>query len=151
MNKLDEIFKIADIHASRIEFALNELKPIFPIDEHKVENLSTEELLLTDMLVLRFAKLQDFIGRKLIDTLFAETREIIDELTMIDKLHKLERLGIIDSVATWDKMRDVRNYLTHEYPENPENPEKTADNLNSLVTLAPKLLKILQNIKDKSK
>jgi len=103
------------------------------------------------MLVLRFAKLQDFIGRKLIDTLFAETREIIDELTMIDKLHKLERLGIIDSVATWDKMRDVRNYLTHEYPENPENPEKTADNLNSLVTLAPKLLKILQNIKDKSK
>lgn len=148
MNKLDEIFKIADIHASRIEFALNELKPIFPIDEHKVENLSTEELLLTDMLVLRFAKLQDFIGRKLIDNLFAETREIIDELTMIDKLHKLERLGIIDSVATWDKMRDIRNYLPHEYPE---NPKKTADNLNSLVTLAPKLLKILQNIKDKSK
>lgn len=148
MNKLDEMLKIADIHSSRIELALNELKSIFPITEDKVDRLSREELLLTELLVSRFAKLQDLIEEKIIDALFVEKDERVENLMMIDKLNKLERLEIIDNVKIWKTMGDVRNYLTHEYPE---NPEKTAENLNALVVLAPKLLAILKNIKDKSK
>jgi len=32
----------------------------------------------------------------------------------------LEKLGIIDSVESWDKLREIRNVLTREYPEDDE-------------------------------
>jgi uncharacterized protein with HEPN domain len=38
-------------------------------------------------------------------------------MTMLDVLNRLEKLGIIKSVATWDKLREIRNAITHEYPE----------------------------------
>lgn len=147
MNKLHEIIKIADIHASKIRLAMNEIKDIFPIDEHKVETLNQEKFLFIELLVGRFSKLQDSIGEKIIDAFFEEKDERVDDLTMIDKLNKLERLRIIDDAEIWKKMRRVRNYLTHEYPE---LPAKTAKYLNVLYTLAPKLLEILENIKKKS-
>lgn len=151
MNKLHEMLKIADIHANKIQFALNELKGIFPINENKIETLNRDELLLTELLVHRFGKLQDLIGAKIIRAFFEESEkeaeEMVDKLTMTDKLNQLERLEIINSVEIWKDMRDIRNYLTHEYPE---EPGKTADNLNALYTLAPKLLEILENIKKRS-
>jgi hypothetical protein len=147
MNKLHEMIKIADIHASKIKLAMNEIKDIFPVDEVKVETLNQESFLFIELLVARFSKLQDSIGEKIIDAFFEEQDERVDGLTMIDKLNKLERLRIIDNVEIWKEMRDVRNYLTHEYPE---DPGKTAKYLNVLYTLAPKLLEIVENIKKRS-
>lgn len=147
MSKLHEMIKIAEIHVSRIEFVLAELKDFFPADEMKIRNLNNLELLLIEMFVSRFAKLQDLIGAKIIDAFFKSKEETVDSLTMIDKLNKLERLGILESVDLWREIRGVRNHLSHEYPD---HPEITANYLNQMAGLAGKLILILKTIQQNS-
>ena len=144
MNKLDEVMKIADIHVNRIELALFKLRDIFPLNEKKLLNFSEEELMLVEFLISRFSKLQDYIGRILINFVLKYTGDYEDRMTMIDKLNKLEKLGIIESVAMWEEMRDARNHIAHEYPD---KPALTARYLNQIFDLTPELLKILDNIK----
>ena len=144
MSKLNQMIKIAEIHADRIKIALNALLDIVPFDAYKVENLSQEELLLTDFLVHRFGKLQDLLGHKIIDEFLEYIGEYRANLSMLDKINKLERLEIIEDSTLWREMRNIRNHITHEYPE---HPELTAFDLNKIVDLAPVLLRILENIK----
>lgn len=147
--KLTEMIKIADMHAKRINQAMNKLIGIFPMSTSKIENISEENFLLIELLINRFAKLQDYLGTKIIDVFLEDQGEIfIDNMTMIDKLHKLEKLEMVDDAELWKQMREVRNNLVHEYPD---NMGKTADNLNKLFMLAPKLLAILENIKKRLK
>lgn len=145
MSKLEEILKIAEIHRSRIEMSVNDLENIFPLDEKQINNLNKEQLLLLELLTSRFAKLQDLIGKKIIDEFLLSKGELIDKDTMIDKINKLERMEIIEDAQIWQRMRDVRNRISHEYPD---HPELTAMYLNRLFDLTPQLLAILNRIKE---
>ena len=144
MNKLKEILKIADIHVKRIEMAIDDLQDIIPLDENKIVSFSKQELLVIELLTSRFAKLQDLIGKKIIDEFLLSIGEFVDNYTMIDKINKLERLGIITSAEQWKHMRYVRNHIAHEYPD---EPAITAKYLNQLLDSVPKLLNVLNNIK----
>jgi hypothetical protein len=146
MNKITEIIKIADIHATRMRYAITKLGNFFPISELKMSNISEQDFLLLELLVNRFSKLQDFIGAKLIDAFLESKGELINNMTMIDKINKLEKLNIIDNANLWFKMREIRNHLAHEYPD---HPEITAKYLNQVFNLAPELLSWFENIKDK--
>jgi uncharacterized protein YutE (UPF0331/DUF86 family) len=146
MNKLSEMLKIADIHAGRIKNAIAGLKNIFPISAKQAGQLPEDVFLLTELLTGRFAKLQDLMGAKLIDAFLEDQDETTANMTMIDKVNKLEKMGIIESAELWREMRQVRNNIAHEYPD---HPELTADNLNQIFALAPKLLELLENIKGK--
>ncbi len=146
MNKLQEAFKIAEIHVSRIEMARSDLQDIFPLDEKQINNLSKEQFLLLELLTSRFAKLQDLIGRKIIDAFLLSKEELIDADTMLDKLNKLERLEIITDIQIWQRMRDIRHHILHEHPD---HPEITARYLNQLFNLTPELLAILTRIKNR--
>lgn len=148
MNKLNELLKIADIHAARITRAIKKLSAVFPLSDTTVENLSEENFLFVELLTNRFAKLQDFMGTKLIDAFLEEKAEMTYNATMIDKVNKLERLGIIHNAQLWTKMREVRNHLAHEYPD---HPEITAKYLNEVFLLASELILLLQNIKAAAK
>jgi len=50
--------------------------------------------------------------------------------TFIDKLNRLEKLGAIPSAEQWNEIRQIRNRMTHEYPDAPEH---NADNVNDVV------------------
>ena len=85
------------------------------IDEHFFEEYSNTRIV--NSFLFNFGKLQDKIGAKLFKQVLYELREIDEfSLTMIDVLHKLEALTIIDSIEQWDKLREIRNILAHEYP-----------------------------------
>jgi uncharacterized protein YutE (UPF0331/DUF86 family) len=146
MNKLHNMIKIADIHAARIKMAVTGLQNFFPLTTGKIPNLSDNEIMLIELLISRFAKLQDYLGRIIIDEFLKKTGDYSDDLTMIDKLHKLERLKIIESADVWENMRRTRNHISHEYPD---APALTAKYLNQIFTLTPKLLNILEKIKEK--
>ncbi len=122
-------------------------KGMLPFDQTKIINLEKQNLLLIELLVSRVGQLQDLLGAKIIDAFLQEHAENIDGLTMLDKIHKLERLEIIDDAEIWKDMRQARNHAAHEYPD---HPELTADYLNQLVMLTPKLLDILNRIKVRS-
>ena len=146
VNKLRDLLSVADIHAARLTMALTELREIFPIDQAKVQSFARDELLLTELLVSRFGKLQDLLGAKLIDLFLEESGETIESLTLIDKINKLERFRIISDASDWKAMREARNHSTHEYPD---HPELTAMYLNEIFDLTPKLLGVLNSIKQK--
>ena len=38
----------------------------------------------------------------------------------LDKLNRAEKLGLLYSVDQWQRLREIRNQITHEYPGNPE-------------------------------
>lgn len=146
MTALKEIIKIADIHADRIKMALNKLDCFLPLNQEKIIAISDEQLLLTDFLVHRFGKLQDLLGSKIIDQFLIQCDEYAENLSMIDKINKLERLEIIENANLWKEMRLARNHAAHEYPG---QPELTVEYLTSVIRLAPKLIDILNKIKAK--
>ncbi len=41
-------------------------------------------------------------------------------LTVMDKLNRAEKLGLLYSVDQWQRLRELRNQITHVYPDNPE-------------------------------
>lgn len=146
MKELNEMIKIADIHAERIEIAMHDLKSIYPLNKDTVLNFSKNELMLIELLISRFAKLQDYIGEVLIDNFLQNTGDYKSNFTMIDKINKLERLEVIEDAELWKEMRKASNHISHEYPN---NPALTAQYINQVFHLAPKLIQILHNIKAK--
>jgi len=72
---------------------------------------------IVNSFLFNFSKLQDKIGAKLFKTVLYELKEIDTfSLTMIDVLHKLEALNILESTEEWERLREIRNILAHEYP-----------------------------------
>jgi uncharacterized protein with HEPN domain len=36
---------------------------------------------------------------------------------MLDKLNRLEKIGVLPSVQRWQELREIRNRFAHDYPE----------------------------------
>ncbi len=139
--KEQEILKsnieICDIHADRIQQALNYLKPLLPIQPSALESLGGQDLGFLELLTGRFAKLQDAIGQKIFPNLLEILKEDIEGQSFLDILNRLEKLGILENVEFWLELRKIRNSIAHEYPD---NPELMAKNLNQAFSASFKLL-----------
>jgi hypothetical protein len=73
---------------------------------------------IVNRFLFNYIKIQDKIGSKLFRLLLEHWRELdADNMTMLDMLNRLEKLRIIESVEAWDKLREIRNAIAHEYPE----------------------------------
>lgn len=122
----------------------NELKKL-DINEHFFEEYSNTRIV--NSFLFNFGKLQDKIGAKLFKQVLYELREIDEfSLSMIDVLHKLEVLDIIENIEQWDKLREIRNILAHEYPfDIEERLENIALAMNGFITLQ----KIYLSLKEK--
>ena len=137
---LHSIIEIAHIHAKRLKYAIEKLSQLFPLSSATILSLSEEQFLLFELYTSRFAKLQDLMGNGLFPRLLEYAGESDDSMTLIDKLNRLEKLGLIESVSSWMEMRKSRNHLAHEYPE---HPELTAEYLNQAYMLGVLLLEYL--------
>ncbi len=72
---------------------------------------------IVNSFLFNFGKLQDKIGAKLFKQVLYEIKEIDTfSHTMIDVLNMLERLNILENISEWEKLRELRNILAHEYP-----------------------------------
>lgn len=142
--KLKELLKIADIHTERITMALSGIETLLPLDAEKVTSFTQQEMLLTDLLINRFGKLQDVLGNHIFNQLLMLTQDYEENMTMLDKIHKLEKIGVIADAEIWKKMRQARNYAAHEYPD---HPELTAIHLNNIANFAPQLIQTLEKVK----
>jgi hypothetical protein len=73
---------------------------------------------IVNSFLFNYLKIQDRIGSELFRLALQQWRENdLDDMTMLDILNRLEKLGIIESVEAWDTLRELRNALAHEYPE----------------------------------
>jgi len=72
---------------------------------------------IVNSFLFNYIKIQDKIGAKLFKSVLFELKEIDNQsVPMLDILNKLEKLDIIESGDQWDKLREIRNLITHEYP-----------------------------------
>jgi hypothetical protein len=72
---------------------------------------------IVNSFLFNYIKIQDKTGSKLFKNVLFELREIDDySIPMIDIINILEKLKIIKSSDEWDRLREIRNNITHEYP-----------------------------------
>ena len=69
----------------------------------------------TEAFASRFGRFQDTIGGKLIPLWLKILGE--QPTSFIDNLNKAEKLGVLDSVENWLKLRELRTQMVHEYIE----------------------------------
>ena len=130
--------KICNLHADRLQKALDYLDKHLPFTFEKIDKFTVEELGILDMLTTRFANLQDTIGSKIFPQVLIVLEEDIKGKSFIDILNKLEKIELLPSAQYWRDMRVIRNNIIHEYPD---NPELMSTNLNSAVDYIRELLK----------
>ncbi len=113
---LEQVRKELDVHFDRIDAILPELKSYLPLHESDFQEI--EKIKTIDFFIYRFTKIQDKMGEKFFPFVLKELQEYKSSMSLIDVLHKLEKLELLDSSDTWIDYRKLRNTLTHEYPDN---------------------------------
>jgi uncharacterized protein with von Willebrand factor type A (vWA) domain len=66
-----------------------------------------------EALTSRFARLCDLLVQRLFRTL--DQVELADEGTILDRLARAEKRGLIASVEEWRELRELRNEIAHDY------------------------------------
>ncbi len=141
MNELNEIFKMCDVMFLNADIDYNELSST-KITEKFFEDYNNTRIV--NSFLFNFSKLQDKIGAKLFKKALYELKEIDSySMAMIDVLNRLEKLEIIDNSNAWDRLREIRNILAHEYPldidERVENIQLALDGYRELKKIYLKL------------
>ena len=145
MNKLvfQGIVDICSVHADRLCWSMQQLSEKEPFTAESMSQLTDIELAIFDQFIIRFSKLQDVMGAKLLPAVIELTHEEGDLNTFIDKLNRLEKIGALSSVDQWLKLREMRNQFAHDYPD---DPEIQASLLNKAFDMAKYLLSSLDHV-----
>ena len=141
---IDRHIVVCDLHSRRLKFSILKTKNYAPLTAKKFENLSDEEIAFFDMLAIRFTKLQDVIGSKIFPFILNFLNE--DAESFLDKLNRLEKLNFISSKEWWITFRNVRNDVTHDYPDDYDNLSR---HFNKMFELSSELISYWENLKQK--
>jgi hypothetical protein len=101
--------------------------------------LGADEVLAerVDAFVARFGRLQDTLGDKLLPALLTALDGHSGPL--IDNLHRVARLGLLEDETAWLRWRRLRNQMVHDYGE---DPAVLADALNAAHAAVPALVDV---------
>lgn len=130
-------------HEHHLLHALRALEPTLPLTATALNTLGDEVVQDWDQFVLRFTKLQDTIGARLFPALLDFLQEPYEDRPMLDKLHRLEKLGYLAQVDDWQTLRAIRNRFAHDYPE---DDALKAAYLNEAVAAVQTLQTLLKRI-----
>lgn len=97
-----KVLKKAKIILNRLENYTKEIKEKKLIENLNIDN--KEDIKLIDSFVYRFSFLQDYIGQNLFKNFLIETGDYMENMSFIDILDKLEKIGIIENVDEWIKI-----------------------------------------------
>jgi len=143
MQILKEDFLILDLLFESCDIDYTELKK-GDIDKFFFNKYSNQRVV--NSFLFNYIKIQDKIGAKVFKNLLYELKEISDySIPMIDVLNILEKMNIIENADDWDRLREIRNNITHDYPA---DIEERIDNVNLALEGYVVLKKIFVRIKD---
>lgn len=75
--------------------------------------LTPEQLEILEAMGARFARMSDMLIQKLFRAI--DALELVDEGSMIDRLNRMEKRGIIAKADDWIEVRQIRNQIAHDY------------------------------------
>lgn len=108
-----------------------------------VSTLDDEAVQDWDQFLLRFTKWQDTLGARVFPAVLECLQEPYEDRPMIDKLRRLEQLGLLLSFDEWQRARAIKNHFAHDYPE---DAALKAAFLNEAVETAEMLDEITQHL-----
>lgn len=126
--------------------AVSLLRPVLPMTAVRYAQLSDDQIQSLDQFILRFTKLQDAMGNRLWPALLAYLQEPYEARPMLDKLHRLEKLGYLQQADQWQEYRNLRNQFAHDYPD---DVDKNAALINLASAVSLQLQDILLGIETK--
>ncbi|MGE0566264.1 MAG: hypothetical protein AB7O50_17325 [Pseudolabrys sp.] len=130
-------------HVRHLRRAQEAIGSMGPLDARRLEAFSDDEIRIVDQFIYRYTSLQDTLGQKAFKYLLDATQEPVPPTaTFIDRLHVLERLGVL-AVSEWENTRIIRNRLVHDYPD----AEKRRQILQAALDTAPQMERILEHIR----
>jgi DNA repair ATPase RecN len=91
------------------------------IDISKYEDIKSYDIKSLDALAYRFSKIQSLLGEKVFKEILEKLEYDLTNKSYIDILQYIEKEGIISSIYEWKKLREIRNSLSHDYPEEIES------------------------------
>jgi len=138
---LNEALATSFLHFNRAESNYKEIIE-YSIDSSIFQD--NEKIKTIDAFIFRFIKLQDFMGDRLFKQLLIRVGNYKDNMSLIDILDKLEKLEIIENADRWINYRNIRNKLTHEYPD---NEDEVIDGIKMAVQHFKEISLILKSIK----
>ncbi len=145
-NILMSYIQICDKHSNKLQAALAKTQHLLPFTIYNVENLNELDNAFIEVVIGRFAKLQDTCGQKIFSLVLICQGEDVRDKTFIDILNLFEKFGFIDDSNFWLKLRKTRNTLAHEYPN---NQEKLITALNAVYSQSKELIGYWQFLKRK--
>ncbi|AGA34939.1 hypothetical protein TVNIR_3302 [Thioalkalivibrio nitratireducens DSM 14787] len=122
------------------------LEDKLPLSGSQLATLDDEAVQDLDQFVLRFGRLQDAIGARLLPAVLRVLQEPFEDRPVIDKLNRLEKLGFLQSSERWQRLRAIRNRCSQDYPE---DPDKNAALLNVAFRSVDDVMAILKRIEQK--
>lgn len=114
---IESSLKECEAHLDRLRHGAAVLADVFPLTEERLSALKDEKLAHLDQFIYRFTKLQDSMARRLLPSLYTYLENDTRPQPFIDILNRLEQLDVITDAASWQRFRNLRNNLAHDYPE----------------------------------
>lgn len=143
MMRLTDANRECNRHLRYLHSALTGLAPILPLSGEQYQTLDEAQVKELDQFIFRFMKLQDAMGLRLFPAVLDVMQEARDDMSVLDRLNRLEKLNLLESATDWVAIRELRNRLTHEYPD---DPELNAQIVNLSVDAAQQLEQVLDRL-----
>ena len=142
--KVSNVIDECELHVKRLNYASDKLKTLMPLDDKSYQNLKDEHVESLDQFLFRFSKLQDAIGQRLFSGLLELLKEPVKQQPFLDRLNRLEQLGVLEDKEQWLQLWSLRNTLSHEYENEPVAMSKA---INTIYESKNMLLAIYVNVK----
>lgn len=113
--KVKQVIAECELHRKRIAYAIQQLEKFMPLTVERYQRLTDREVEALDQFLFRFTKMQDAIGQRFFPGILELQEEPVKTLSFLDKLNRLEQLGVIEDKEQWRTLRNIRNQLAHEY------------------------------------
>lgn len=123
-------------HKIRLLKAKQHLQKYIPIDKEQYGEFDDVVMGFIDQMIFRFSKLQDTMGEKLFPSLLELMGEEVKSKPFIDRLNRIEELGILYK-NEWMDLRKDRNEIAHEYSF---NQDEVVDGINLIFNSSNKLI-----------
>ncbi len=162
--KLAQAISECERHIRWANIDLHSIKDLFPLSNENYQKLKDEEEALIfefqtnndynkfeslktshfDQFLYRYTKLQDRIWESIIQPLSMLFEYWDRPLSSIDCLNILEKYDIIENTESFERLREIRNAITHEYSDSTDHQVAT---LNSVYSAYNMLLTVFEKIK----
>lgn len=142
--RLKQLLAECEKHKKRVERAYSNMYQYMPLNGERFAILTEEQIEHIDQYIYRFSKLQDTIGDKVFKALLLSVGEGVKNKTFIDIFNRLDELEIVSDYEKWDKLRKIRNEVSHEYDA---TNEEIAQKLNKIFSLKNELLNYYDGVR----